>query len=401
MQYFSRFVISNEQRPQAGLQRKGTTSGGSGSVVSGASRLGGVSVMDWEALGAGDSAIWSRLQEDCPHLASPFLRPEFAGAVARFVPGVKVAVLEGSDGARAFWTFQEERRGVGSPVGGKFGCLHGLVAPSDFVFDPADLLEAAGLDRWHFDHLLADQAAFSAHHFEIHESPYLDLAEGFDRYLEGRLALGRTNRNIENALRKRRNLERDRGRCLFEADCGDEDVIGSLIRWKRDQMRETGQRDLFVANPWIEPFLRETLESQEDAFRGALFVLRVGGEPAAAFYGLRSQGELHGLLIGYNHRFAPYSPGILLLVELAQRASSMGLRRIELGKGREFYKQTLKSGSRPVAVGAVCRAGPVGNLLRTGHRVKSSIARSNLGPPLKRWSGRIVRGSDRILRRHR
>jgi len=354
--------------------------------------------MDWEAVGSRDRAYWSRLQEGSPHLASPFLRPEFAGAVARFVSGVKVAVLERNDGAKAFWAYQEERPRVGSPVGGKFGCLHGVVAPSGFVFDPVDLVAAVGLDRWHFDHLLADQGVFSAHHFEIHESPYLDLSEGFESYLEGRLALGCTNRNIENALRKRRNLERDHGRCRFEADCGDTDVIGSLIRWKRVQMRETGHRDLFVSDPWIEPFLRETLEKRDDAFRGVLYALRVGGEPAAALYGLRSGGVLHGLLIGYNPRFARYSPGMILLVDLAQRGFSMGLQRIELGKGREFYKRTLKSGCRPVAVGAVCRAGPVGNLLRTGHRLKSAVARSNLGPPLKRWSGRLLRCSDRILR---
>lgn len=349
-----------------------------------------------DSLEEADLACWRQIVELDPELESPFLRPEFAEEVARFVPGVRVAMAEGGAGEKGFWPFQEIRPGVGEPVGDRIGCLHGLVGPRGFILDPGMLLAAAGLDRWRFDHLAAGWESFGPCCFERHESPFLDLSEGFEHYLEHRLSLGRTNRNIESSLRKFRALERDHGACRLETAPDGGDLLAVLLGWKREQMRRTGQRDLFARRQWIEPFLRHALEMGAPGFRGMLVALSVAREPVAALYGLRSRGVLHGLFLGYEPRFARYSPGIVLLVELARQAPALGLRRIELGKGDEFYKQTLKSGSRTVAVGAVCRQPARRILLRTAWQLKSTAARSAWGPHLKRGAGRLLRAFDRL-----
>jgi CelD/BcsL family acetyltransferase involved in cellulose biosynthesis len=57
----------------------------------------------------------------------------------------------------------------------------------------------------------------------------------------------------------------------------------------------------------------------------------------------------------YDMRFARYSPGLSLHFKMAEAAAAAGVRYLELGKGDERYKQSLKSGDLWVGEGWVDR----------------------------------------------
>ena len=92
--------------------------------------------------------------------------------------------------------------------------------------------------------------------------------------------------------------------------------------------------------------------------------------------GMRSKTVLHGWFAAYDPAFAKYSPGILLLLDMAKRASSPGISIIDMGKGSEPYKQRL-NGAIQIAEGSVV----VSPLLSAMRRLRLSVrARMRRGP---------------------
>jgi CelD/BcsL family acetyltransferase involved in cellulose biosynthesis len=68
---------------------------------------------------------------------------------------------------------------------------------------------------------------------------------------------------------------------------------------------------------------------------------------------MRSREVLHWWFPAYAPRFAPYSPGILLLLRIARAAAAAGIRAIDLGKGDSRYKSSLMNCTAPLAEGCV------------------------------------------------
>jgi CelD/BcsL family acetyltransferase involved in cellulose biosynthesis len=77
---------------------------------------------------------------------------------------------------------------------------------------------------------------------------------------------------------------------------------------------------------------------------------------------------------------------------MAEGTAALGVHLIDLGKGAERYKQTLKSHELYVAEGMVAR----GTLLAGAHRVRSN-AIDWARPRIKRHP-RVLRGIDQLLR---
>ena len=76
-------------------------------------------------------------------------------------------------------------------------------------------------------------------------------------------------------------------------------------------------------------------------------------ELIAAHMGMRSHSIWHYWFPAYNPRFSKYSPGLILLLKMAESAASLGLSRIDLGRGDEQYKSRLASGVITVSRGSV------------------------------------------------
>jgi CelD/BcsL family acetyltransferase involved in cellulose biosynthesis len=93
-------------------------------------------------------------------------------------------------------------------------------------------------------------------------------------------------------------------------------------------------------------------------------VLYTGGDVVAVHFGLRSDSRLSCWFPAYDLQLARYSPGLALHLEMARAAAAAGLSDLELGKGDEEYKQSLKSRDLIVGEGWVDRPSPIAALRR-------------------------------------
>jgi CelD/BcsL family acetyltransferase involved in cellulose biosynthesis len=88
-------------------------------------------------------------------------------------------------------------------------------------------------------------------------------------------------------------------------------------------------------------------------FAGILSALYVEDTLLAAHMGMRSERVWHYWFPAFNKAYAKYSPGLLLLLEMARAAPAMGIATIDLGAGTESYKARMGSGSIRVARGEI------------------------------------------------
>jgi CelD/BcsL family acetyltransferase involved in cellulose biosynthesis len=332
---------------------------------------------------------WAGIVRGNPALASPFFTPEFTRAAAAACDAVEVAVVEDGAGPTAFFPFQRGRNDVGLPTACGMSDFHGVIALPDAEWDAASLVRAAGLVAWKFDHLLADQAPLRPFHWTVARSPYLDLSGGFEAWRQRHRASG--SREIETLLYKRRVAERRAGPVRFELQTADDAPFQALLRWKSRHYRATGQPDI-TGFPRVLALMDEVRRARGPDFSGLVSALWLGDRLAAVHLGLRTPTVLHYWLPAYDPELAASSPGLLCLLEIARAAASLGVVRIDLGKGDEEYKRRLASGAVMVAEGAVDfrpLAGPMARgwfLLGTRLR-RSPLRRPLLGPA--RWLRRL------------
>jgi CelD/BcsL family acetyltransferase involved in cellulose biosynthesis len=333
-----------------------------------------VRIVPARALAASELARWSELQSATPLYRSPFFRPEFTLAVAR-VRDVRVAVVEDAGSVAGFLPFEVGRRRHGRPVGRPFSDYHGPVLDDTAAFDARELVRACGLATWSFDHLPAGIAAFAPHVWSQGASPCLDLADGFEPEAAS---------DIRGALRKGRKLAREAGPLRFVAHSDDPDLLAQMIAWKRRQYAATGVTDV-LADAGGRELLGDVHAAKATGFAGMLSVLHAGDQVAALHLGLRGGGVLHSWFPAYNPELHRYSPGLVLLLELAGAAPALGIHELDFGKGEARYKLALATGTVPLQEGCV------------GARPLSALP-----VRLRTSARRVVRatGVHRVLRRY-
>ena len=178
----------------------------------------------------------------------------------------------------------------------------------------------------------------------------MDLSRGYEAYAAGRRKAG--SRQIPKVGALRRKLEREAGPVGFEVACSDPAMLDRLMALKSAQYHRTDSYDRF-AIPWIRQLLHRLLQTQTAGLTGLLSILTVDGELAAAHFGLRSHRYWHYWFPAYERRFARFSPGLILLLEMAARAPDMGICRIGLGSHLTLYKRRLMSGYEVVTGGSI------------------------------------------------
>jgi CelD/BcsL family acetyltransferase involved in cellulose biosynthesis len=305
-------------------------------------------VLDARYLPKSLMGAWSELQLAEPTLASPFFRPEFTSIVAAARGDVYVAVLD-DDG---FFPFQRARFGAGRPVGSRLSDYHGLIARPGATIDAVELLRACGLSTWEFDGVVAAQRLFQPHHKTKRVSPVIELGAGYEKYAESRKAIG--SAVLADAARKAKRLAREIGPLRFEPHTADAKALELVFAWKSAQYGRTGAFDIF-GRKWVREVVRRAHTASNTNFAGVLSALFAGNEPVAVHLGLRSASVWHWWLPAYDPARARYSPGIVLLAEMAKVAGDLGLTAIDLGKGDALYKQRFANGSVSVATGVVER----------------------------------------------
>jgi CelD/BcsL family acetyltransferase involved in cellulose biosynthesis len=85
--------------------------------------------------------------------------------------------------------------------------------------------------------------------------------------------------------------------------------------------------------------------------------------------------------MAYDVSLAKWSPGSMLLLQTAQSAQESGIRRIDLGKGPERYKQQLMSGATEVAEGSVDLRPMTAAIQRSWRRTRELVRASPLRAP--------------------
>jgi CelD/BcsL family acetyltransferase involved in cellulose biosynthesis len=309
-----------------------------------------VTVVPASALASEHVRRWASLQESDPALSSPFFRPEFSQVVAQVRDDAFVGVLEGEREAAGFFPFQRVRLGLGVPMGGERSNYQGVIADRDLEWQAEELVRACGLRIWDFHHVISDQPQFASHCARMDDSPVMDLTRGFDGYAERR---GRNGSRVVKRLRQQaRRIEREIGPLHFEPHASDHAALRRMMRWKSEQYRATRSQDRF-AIPWNVELLERIHAWQTDGFAGMLPVLYAAERIVAVAMCLRSFGTVHYWFPAYDRELASYSPGLLLMLRLAESAESLGVTTIDLGKGRTPYKDRLATGAVQVGEGSV------------------------------------------------
>jgi len=281
---------------------------------------------------------------------SPYFRPEFVRAVAAVRGDVEVALLHQAGQPIGFFPFQRGQLGLGKPVGGKLSDYHGPLLRSGVEIDPQQLIRACKLASWDFDHLVCATAAFEPFVALRDRSPQLDLSGGYEAYSQGRRDAG--SDTIVRTGQKGRKLAREVGPLQLDFDVDDAEAYELMRSWKSAQYERTGLADLFGFS-WTGELLNTLRQNRGSEFSAPLSVLRAGDKIAAVVLSLRARDVLHVWFPAYNPELSNYSPGLVVLLKMAELAPGLGIRTIDLGRGDERYKWSLASTSAEVCEGTV------------------------------------------------
>lgn len=294
--------------------------------------------------------LWTGIQRSNSELASAYFAPEFTMAMASVRNDVEVAIVEDEREIVAIFPFQRSDSSLGIPVAGVLSDYQGLVCRPGFVCDPREMVKGCRLAAWDFDHLLVSQACFAPFHQTVRESSLMDLSQGYEAYVTERRAAG--SEQIKKCGNLTRRIEREIGSLRFVDHAEDPALLQRVLAWKSQQFHESGKWDMF-AEPWVRSAVERIHGTRSSGCAGMLSLLYAGDRLVAGHMGMRSRTAWHYWFPAYDKEFAKYSPGLLLLLKMAERAPSLGLRVIDLGMGLSLYKERLMNSSLPVASGSV------------------------------------------------
>ena len=344
-------------------------------------------------LAAADFASWAAFQEADPDLASPFFRPEFASAVASVRDDVFVAGIQRAGETIGYFPFQRGAFSHGHPVGGPLSDYQGFIMRSRLKCDASRIVRDCGLAEWAFDHMPASQVPFQPYHRIATQSPIIDLSGGYAHYVEERRRAG--SEQIKKAVALLRKLEREVGPVRFEVHSPDVRFLRKLMRWKSRQYRQSGKLDIFQIG-WVVKVIEKIHAERHQNFAGLFSLLTVGDLPIAGHLGMRSKNVWHYWFPAYDSGYARYSPGIILLLKMAEHAGELGISSIDMGNGRALYKQRLMNGAIPLAEGKV--PGSVSRTLMSGakHRVETWLRHTPIFTPVRRANIMLGTFTERV-----
>lgn len=321
---------------------------------------------------------WARLQHGGREYDSPFFSPGYTSAVASVRDDIWVGIMQHADRIVGLFPFQRGPRGIAVPVGGDISQFHGVLVEPNVEWDAANLLAACDIKSWAFDHLPVSQTPLLVHHHCIGESPYIDLTHGFDAYTTEKRQSGKA---IEQALRKTRKLEREVGALRFVLHDTSDKVFQDFLQWKSEQHRRTNVVDAFQFE-WLRQLLDRIRLQQTDDFSGVMSALYAGKHLVAVHYGMKSKTVAHSWYPAYDVAFARHSPGITLLLKLAEALADEGIQRIDFAARQQIYK-TLMNGAIPVAKGVADRSRLKACVRRNADVLRERIKETPLATPIR------------------
>jgi CelD/BcsL family acetyltransferase involved in cellulose biosynthesis len=355
-----------------------------------------VTVVRPRDLGQPEVAAWRDMQRQNVEFDNAFLSPGFAVAVDRARSDARVAIIQEAGQTVGFFAFQQGRSHVARPIGAGICDRQAVVHAPHCDLNIGALLAASGISVWEFDHLVGRQLERAGGRTRAVSSPIIDVSQGYERYLAERQRASK--KIVKSTLAKHRRMEREVGPTRFDFEARDRDAFELMILWKSAQYRRTGRRDRFAVK-WIEYVVRDLFEQPAEGCIGTLSVLRAAEKVAALHFGLRADSTLSCWFPAYRPELARYSPGLLLHLKMAEGAAASGLRQLDLGKGGEEYKQSLKTGDLVVGEGWVDRPSAVALARRIALAPRRLAYRLvERSPVLRQMARRTLLGIGRLRR---
>lgn len=344
-------------------------------------------------LSDGDIAAWQSFLAADPELSSPYLTPDWAKLVAAHRADVRVAVWRDAVGAAlGFLPVQRSNGSAAMPAGGPICDYQAIVAHPGQLLELGAATHALEVGRVDLTAGLKNNALVS----HLHTSDIghvVDFAEGWDGWCSARLAAG--SKTIPKTRKKLSKLTRDMGGDVsFEAFSTDAAAFETLLTWKRDQMKRTGVTDIFE-HAWIDRIVRGTFATpaENKPFGGALFVLRIKGQPAAVLYCLRADKALHAWFVGHDAQWSQYSPGLIVFVEAIRAAAEAGFIEMDLGPGDYQFKESLANRSRPVGSGFIAGSGLSPAFKAAQFQIRALVESLPVGR-VRHWPAKAMRRLD-------
>ena len=312
-------------------------------------------------LGPGEIDAWHRFQGADAALQNPFVSPEFAVAVDAVRTDARVAVIDRDGDPAGFLAYAEGPLGIAGPVAPGLCDLQAFVHRPDLVWAPGDVLAAAGLVAWRFDHLVGAQATARPGTSVVEaESWVVDLAGGWEAYATW--AAAERARHLNWLERKQRRWVREHPEGEFRYATVDPPALRALMALKSAQCRRLGWVDLF-AKPWVRALTERLSATSTPALSGGVSSLRSGERIVAADFSLRSETVYAGWHIAYDATDASSSPGAVRWRYLLQAAADAGIEVVDLGKGADDFKRRFSTGTVAIGEGLWAREGRIGSTL--------------------------------------
>jgi len=150
----------------------------------------------------------------------------------------------------------------------------------------------------------------------------------------------------------------------------------------------------FFAIDWPHRLVQLIHAERAPDFAGQLSALYIGDTLLAAHFAMVTPHIWHSWFPAYDPRFAAYSPGHILLINMARAAAKRGVQHIDLGKGMSTYKKAVMTDAIPLCEGIVELPSLATSTRRARRAAEAWIRRSPLRAPA-RWVRRVIRPIER------
>lgn len=336
-------------------------------------------------------ARWAELQQALPEFDTPYLSPGWSRAVeqAQASHGARVAVVR-QDGRDVGFLPATMAGHTALPIGSPMCDYQALVAEPDVDVDARDLVQALGVVRFDFSHMLAGPGPFAAYGRGQATSRLIDVSGGYDAYQAERKAAGVGL--IKDCDRKRRRVQREGEEPVFTAFSRSEAALDQLIAWKRAQLRATGQTDIFAAG-WPMRLLKLLFASRDPDFGAVLFTLHFGDRLAAVQLNLRGRRTIHAWIIAHDPELERHSPGLLLFQDVLRWMDETPFDRLDLGPGEVRFKRELANAGVPIVHGFVGLPSTATLARAAAYEVRRAAESLPLGP-VSELPGKAMRRLD-------
>ena len=143
---------------------------------------------------------------------------------------------------------------------------------------------------------------------------------------------------------------REIGEPRFEFDCVSTEALEKLIDLKRKRYQRGKTFDILSVE-WAANLLRQLHHTNGQNFQGILSALWVGDKMIAGHFGMLSNHVMHYWFPAYDIKYAKYSPGTQMIMNVAEHAAKLGIDKVDFGYGDDPYKFKFCNGRETVSCG--------------------------------------------------